>query len=233
MKKTLVVLFGILLLSFAPHPATAQQATVGVRGGITFTDMQSDLVNFSSRTGFAGGGFLAVEIPNGFGVALEALYIEKGVDGEVPMLGPGDDGDFLIGLSDLEVKISYLELQLPITYSAAISDSKVSPRIYGGGSVAFELSCSVNLTVEGDTDAGDCGDSVSGGQGTLFTETVSVDWGLLFGAGLDIKAGPGEITIDGRYTFGLSNINASAGGLFAIENRALQFLAGYQIKVGG
>jgi hypothetical protein len=57
-----------------------------------------------------------------------------------------------------------------------------------------------------------------------FPATNTVDVGLLFGAGIDVRLGPGKVSGDVRYDLGLTDI-AEAGS--TLKNRSIEFLLGY------
>ncbi|MBN1639448.1 MAG: hypothetical protein JW866_10800, partial [Ignavibacteriales bacterium] len=54
----------------------------------------------------------------------------------------------------------------------------------------------------------------------------STDFGLLFGAGIDINIGSVVITLDGRYNFGLTDLNNNLVPGYTFKTNAIQILAG-------
>jgi hypothetical protein len=58
-----------------------------------------------------------------------------------------------------------------------------------------------------------------------FTSTKSLDFGLVFGAGIDVGIGKGAITGDFRFDLGLTDLQDGTGG--SIKNRAFEILLGY------
>ena len=69
-----------------------------------------------------------------------------------------------------------------------------------------------------------------------FTDPKRLDIGLQFGGGLGVKAGPGNVLLDARYGFGITDINNLPNGGDALnksKNNVFQFTVGYAIPLGG
>ncbi len=111
--------------------------------------------------------------------------------------------------------IDYLEV--PVLFGAAfpMSNSALKPMVFAGPSIGFQLSC--------DDDGFDCSD-----------ELESIDFGLVFGAGIQYALSSVTLFLDGRYDLGLTN--AAKGEIEAedisAKNRAWQFMAGVGFPVG-
>ena len=211
-----------LLLSFAAAVSLAAplsaQTTLGVRGGVSIAeisiDEEGESINFDSRTGFVGGGFANFQLGETFFVQPELLYAQKGAK------------DALDSSVDATIKLDYLSI--PVLFGAAfgIGDGGVTPRIFAGPEVSFELSCKVSAEVEGISASADCSENE--------LQTKSVDFGLVFGAGVGIPVGSFEIVLDGRYDLGLTDIEDSDSEFdTSAKNRAWQFTAGVGFPVGG
>ena len=68
------------------------------------------------------------------------------------------------------------------------------------------------------------------------TDPKRLDIGLQFGGGFGVKAGPGNVLLDARYGFGITDINNIANGTDAqnkTKNNVFQFTVGYAIPLGG
>ncbi|MGD8494590.1 MAG: porin family protein [Gemmatimonadales bacterium] len=204
MRKLIVSGAAVCALAAAAQPALAQQNMIGVKGGFVSADLNTSNVEgtFDARTGFAGGAFLQVNVGQSFSIQPEALYVAKGSD---------VDGNF-------EVKLSYLEVPILLQYH--IPAAVVSPRLFAGPSLAFEMSC----------DLAQGGVSITCDEGD--TQTKSADFGLVFGAGVDVPAGPVVITFDGRYDLGATNIEDSGDPDTSVKNRSWQFFAGLGFPFG-
>lgn len=184
--------------------AEAQQNMVGVKGGFISSELSGDFADVESRTGFGFGAFLQVMVGPNFSIQPEALYLSKGASEE------GGDG---------EVKANYL--QVPVLVQYHLPTPGVSPRLFAGPSIAFETGCDVE---EGGISTS-CEDAL--------INTKSADFGLVFGAGVDIPAGGVVVTLDGRYDMGVTNLSDEAEEVdVEVKNRAWEFFAGVGFPFG-
>lgn len=195
-------------LAFGVADADAQMR-IGAKGGVSFSTVSFDPddEDAESVTGFAGGA--EVQIPLGAsGLVLqpELLYTRKGVEF-------GDDGD------SRSIDIDYVEIPVLVRFN--IPAQSVMPFVFAGGAVSFEASCSVEDTDGGTTVDADCED--------VGIETESTDFGVLFGGGLAFPAGPGDIFVEGRYNFGLADIDPVED--FEAKNRSGAVMVGYSVSL--
>lgn len=206
MRKCVIMLGALFAFGFAGvQQAAAQQNMVGVKGGFVAAELSGDLEDaLSSRTGLGFGAFLQVMVGPNWSIQPEALYLAKGASED------GGDG---------EVKVNYL--QIPVLVQYHLPTPGVSPRLFAGPSLAFELGCDI----EEDGDSASCDD--------LGISTKSADFGVVFGAGVDIPAGGVVVTLDGRYDLGVTNISDEAEEFeIDIKNRAWEFFAGVGFPFG-
>ena len=110
-------------------------------------------------------------------------------------------------------KLDYFEVPVLFMYSTVPTGSTgTSVQFFGGPSVAFKVSAKGSGAFEGETVDVDIPDEDING----------IDLGVVVGAGVAF----GPFTVDGRYTVGLSNINAAESDSTKVRNRALAVLAG-------
>lgn len=186
--------------------AAAQQNMVGLKAGLVAAELSGDVEDVSSRAGLGFGGFLQVMVGPNFSIQPEALYLMKGASGSD-------------GAEDVDVKVNYL--QVPILVQYHIPAAGVSPRIFAGPSLAFELGCDVETN------------GVESSCETEEISTKSADFGVVFGAGADIPLGGVVVTLDGRYDLGVTNVAEEPEGVeFEIKNRAWEFFAGVGFPFG-
>lgn len=184
--------------------AEAQQNMVGVKGGFISSELSGDFADVDSRTGFGFGAFLQVMVAPNFSIQPEALYLSKGASES------GGDG---------EVKVNYI--QVPVLVQYHFPTPGVSPRVFAGPSIAFETACDI----EEDDVSASCEDEL--------VNTKSADFGLVFGAGVDIPAGGVVVTLDGRYDMGVTNVSDEPEAVdFDIKNRSWEFFAGVGFPFG-
>ena len=116
------------------------------------------------------------------------------------------------------LSLDYLEV--PVLFGAAfpLSNSSLKPMVFAGPSVGFNLSC--------DAEGEDCGDFIN-----------SIDFGLVFGAGLQYALESITLFFDARYDLGLTDFSDGLfdefESSFSAKNRAWQFMAGVGFPVGG
>ena len=132
------------------------------------------------------GAGLGLDLGPMFGLRSGTSYSQKGAS------APDGAGGLAATLD-----LAYLEVPLLVSVHIPTGPSPVMPRLYAGGSANFELSC--DQVVEGEQEF-----SQSCEDAGLSTE--STDFGLLFGGGLDVRAGPGAFTVDARQDLGLTDI---------------------------
>ncbi len=212
--KTLRFSIALLLVAAMFTPTdTSAQTVIGVKGGIGIASLSldPDVEGFDSRTTFTGGGFATFSLGETFFLQPEVLYAPKGAKGDIE----GVDATFAL---------DYIEVPLLIGAAFDLGSSSVKPRVFAGPSVAFEIGCDVSGS-EGGT-------SVSLSCSEIDLETKSVDFGLVFGAGVAIPLGSVQLIIDGRYDLGLSDINDTEGDDSSVKNRAWQFMAGVGFPIG-
>jgi hypothetical protein len=227
--KRIVALVCIVCLSVA-LPAAAQVTwEAGVKGGVGMGKMTGDVESTESdgtvtvtqnidsyRTGFSGGGFATAKITKDFGVRLEALYSQKGGKGDFSV----DDGTNVV-TGDATFKFDYFELPL-LAVGTFAAGTKTMIEVFGGPVFGFNTGANLLLEAEGQSDETDISDSVN-----------STDFGATVGAGLVILAHPkANVVIDGRYTFGLTNVAKDAPEDFDLKNSDIVFMAGVSFPIG-
>lgn len=217
MHRFIVGTVAVALALFAAGPLTAQDWYLGVEGGLNISDLDVEEEELDSETGLRIGAVLRHDFaPEGlFGLQTGVAYSQKGASDEV-------DG------GELAIELDYIEVPLLLTVNVP-TGSSVRPRVYAGPQVAFEASCSLvgtdgTTTIDVDCDASELDE--------LGFETKSTDFSLLFGGGLEVAAGPGVVTFDGRYDLGLTNINDSPGvDQVDVKNRNIQLSVGYLVRL--
>ncbi len=207
MRKILVMAAALFAFAFTgAQEAMAQQNMVGVKGGFLSSELSGDIEDDLARRSALGvGAFLQVMVAPSVSIQPEALLLMKGADEDA---------------GDGTVEVDYL--QVPVLVQYHIPAVGVSPRIFAGPSLAFEMGCDISQ----DGASQSCED-----EGF---DTKSADFGLVFGAGVDIPAGGVVVTLDGRYDLGVTNVADVPEGVegFEVKNRSLQFFAGVGFPFG-
>lgn len=191
MKREMLIGFSaIILIALLSHHAWAQLPIgYGIKGGVNFSSIRTDAkgLDLSSRSGIVVGGFLKLDIPGPLAIQPEILFTQKGSKTDTAMAGAGNTG-----ASDLKVKISYLEIPVLIKYDIALT-GPVSPGLFFGPALSYKLS-------------EDFPSAAIGGDITNEDVVKNTDLSLVIGGGLGFNLVVTEITVDARYTLGLTNI---------------------------
>ena len=175
------VLLLVSLMMSAASAAAAQGTSFGVKGGVAFSTLSFDPsseISYDLRSGLVVGGFVAFPLGSRLTIQPEGLFVQKGAK--------ADD----LGVS-ATIKLDYVELPVLVKYRIAGGPAR-SFHLLGGPSVAFKVSASSSATFGGTTIETDNDDDIE-----------RLDYGVVAGAGMDA----GRFTIDGRFTFGVANVN--------------------------
>lgn len=188
LKKTLISL--LTLLACTTGLSSAQVViNVGAKAGINFADIRTQAASGPGfRQGFAGGGFVTVDLVGPLAFQSEALYMGKGFRGE------------LIGRPEnATLSLSYLEIPLLLKIQAPMVGNSRS-NVYAGPALSYKLNESFDVppSAEGvDEPSEDVARSFDIGG------SVGIEFGFELGGGLlllDIRFTPGlsDIAVDGN-----------------------------------
>lgn len=191
--KRLVTMLTLMLVVVASAATTAEAQlpfSYGFKAGINSSNVVGDDADgFKSRTGIVGGLFVRFNIPGKFSVQTELLYSRKGAKRTEL-----DESSIQF---NRVLKVDYLEIPLLVRYKLA-GRGPVSSNVFAGPAFAFAKSSETVKEVE-----------VSGwplaGARNNYNETSS-DVGLVLGGSIDVAVMSVGITIDIRYTAGLSSM---------------------------
>ncbi|MDP2470173.1 MAG: porin family protein [Candidatus Palauibacterales bacterium] len=113
--------------------------------------------------------------------------------------------DLDIGNTVESLSLNYFEI--PAVIKAGIPLGMIKPSVFGGVALGFNTSC--------DSSGEDCGDNVK-----------STEWLGVAGADVAIYVGSISLWVDGRYNFGLSDINDATDVVGDLKNRNWTFQGG-------
>lgn len=201
MRVATAVLAAVLL---GAGSAAAQDVTGGVKGGVNFASIVIDGdaadLNLETRVGLVVGGFVTWPVTPRFDIQPEALVSMKGASFD----------EFGV---EADIELTYLEFPILFRYGSPISPGS-SLKVFAGPSLAFKLNAETTGEFLGISSDQDIDDEVEG-----------FDFGLVIGAGIEA----GRLTFDGRYTWGLSNINSDpAQDDVNVKNRVFSLLVGFR-----
>jgi outer membrane protein with beta-barrel domain len=194
------VLSGVLMLVLlGGSHALAQEASWGVKGGVNLATLSSDQdpgPEFKYRIGFIAGGFFTWPLGGRLDLQPELLFSQQGATFDAT------------GLDAITIQIDSLVAPILVRYKLRPSGGGLV--VFAGPSLGFALTAKVRVEAGGETTKDDISDDIK-----------SVDYGVVFGAGWQA----GRLSIDGRYTWGLSSI-AVDDDLEKTRHRVIAVLAG-------
>lgn len=204
-----------LVLVLAPQ-ARGQAPTIGLKLGPSISTIRSDeSASTRSLTRFTGGGFVRFDFGR-IGFQPELMYSPKGGRDRLII------DDFPTDI-DAELRLDYIEIPLLLILPLA-TGPRMAPYLYGGPALAFEVGCNVVVKAGGVSASSGCDDD------ELESDRRTFDVGAMLGGGLAFPIGPGSLLIEGRYNFGLLDLNTGPDG-GAFRNRAGAVLVGYALTL--
>jgi hypothetical protein len=189
----------LIALLAGQSTAAAQGVSGGVKAGVNFATLSSDeedSEDLGYRTGLIAGGFVTWPITANFAIQPEGLYSQKGA---------------AIDMSGVEAKIKIDYFEVPVLAVFSTHSGGASAHFYGGPFVVFKVNTEATATFGGQTTSED------------FDEEIKdVDFGVAFGGGVEF----GRLTVEGRYSLGLSNINNQDLDESKVKTRTISLIAG-------
>lgn len=154
----------------------------GIKAGVNLSDIDTDQLGSSTRSGFVGGVYL--DLPTAvLHLQIEALISQRGFKGGTPL------GSYLGG-ADLEYRNTYL--QIPALLVFALPLPVVAPRVYAGPAINTPLKSEVRLD-------GDWSD---------IKDDTRTNWSVILGVGVEVM----KIGVDLRYDIGVTALNSRPVG---------------------
>jgi hypothetical protein len=191
----------------------AEAQVIGFKVGANWSNLSGDDVsNTSAAAAFVGGGHIRL----GFGGRI-------GVQGEILSITRATDFSTNTGQTVGDLRLEYVDIpvliHVPLTMGMGLA-----PYAFAGPFVSLEVKCRITPT---GGSAADC-DNQSG----LAGNRNSTLFGATAGGGLAFGLGPGALIVEGRYNFGMSNIN-SGTGTSDVRHRGPAVMAGYELSLVG
>jgi hypothetical protein len=199
------VIVGITLATVvgAVAPAAAQGLTYGVKGGVTLAKLaeedEGDSVAFDNRIGLVAGGFMTWPLGARLALQPEGLFTQKGAKVEA-------------GGGTLTQELDYLDVPVLVQYRLSGSDAR-HISIFGGPAIGFTLRARSRASFGGTAVEDDVSDRVK-----------STDVSIIGGAAYH----RGRASFEGRYAWGVSDIDEDTADDVAIRTRGISFLAGWR-----
>jgi len=206
-----------LALGMGVACATAQDqgTSFGLKGGVNLASFGSGgafdngdrVISPGRRTGLILGAFVAIPVGPSVLIQPEAVFTQKGA-----RYTAGTEAELVYAVDYLEV---------PLLLKVRLGGGATRGALFGGPAVAFRLNGTVTSRDGEEESSTDVSEMLR-----------TVDWGVVFGGGIDVSAGSGVLTLEGRYTLGLSKLGkdleeGQTRGSFNPRNGVLSFLVGY------
>jgi hypothetical protein len=187
----------------AASDAGAQGLSYGVKGGIALADLdatgEDSAVPTDFRVGLVAGGFITWPLAGRLEFQPEVLYTQK-----------GSKADVLGGTSTQ--KLDYLDIPLLLSYRLKGSRER-NLAVFGGPSLGVRLRARSNAAFGGGSFEDDVSDQVK-----------STDFAAVAG----VAYHRGRLVVDGRYSWGFTDIDRDTGDGVEIRNRGISILAGWR-----
>lgn len=207
-------LLAVCFIALVPASAWGQAACIGVKGGLNVSTLSVDDpanpdLAFDSQTGLVLGAFIQCGTQGWFGLQGEVVYSQNGAKSR------GDDAS--------GIDLNYIRVPILLVGRLASLKGPLYPILYAGPQVAFETSCNVNREEGGQSTSTGCDSEALDDP----LDTNNVEFGLVFGGGVDVLLGGLKGQLDARYNLGLSNLNGGPdASQVSVKNR------GWSITVG-
>ena len=171
--------------------------------------------SFTSRTAFAIGGVAEYYFSPMVGLSVQPTYSQQGGKFvfDDPVVNPLN--------AEATTKLSYVDI--PVMLKVHVGSSSVRPYLMSGLSLGFLTSAK----------------SVAGGEEKNIKDSIkSTNSSWSIGGGLNLPAAGNTVFIEGRYSWGLTNINEGPqvqplSATTELETKGFQFVVGVTFPVGG
>jgi Outer membrane protein beta-barrel domain len=201
MKRVCVLTSVLTVIVLAvPGAALAQGLTYGAKAGVTMGTLSFDPESggdFGYRIGLAVGGFVALPLGSRLTIQPEGLFNQRGAKAD-------DEG------LETTIALDYIDVPVLVKYAVTHGGSR-SFFVFGGPSAAFKVRSRATATFGDTTIDLDADEDIE-----------SFEFGVVAGGGVDF----GKWSIDGRYSWGLSNLNKDDEDDVKLRSRAFSVLAG-------
>jgi hypothetical protein len=215
MRSLTFVLSAVCVIGLSPGRALGQGAALGLKGGLNVSTLSIEDpahpdLEIDSQTGLVLGAFLECGGESWFALQGEVNYSQNGAKVRDQSSASSIDLDYV---------------RVPVLIMARIGhkESTLYPIVYSGPQLAFQLDCSVEADSGGGSQSYDCDSEEL--ESPL--ETRNVEFGLVFGGGVEYLFGGFKMELDARYNLGLTNMNGGTDASVAsLKNRGWSFTVG-------
>ncbi len=206
--KTVLALFTLLIISQISYSQV--RLGLGIEGGVDIANVSvTPDFTTSTRTGIIIGGIVDIGLTPTIGITSGIRYNQKGFT----FTGATVTGAAVTATD----KLSYIEF--PVLLKVKFPLTEVKPYVIGGPVLGIQVAANQEVT-GAITQTSD-----------ISSDFQSIDFGLLFGAGLDFKVGlKTNLFVQGAYSIGLSNILKNATTQ-TLKNNGIQLTGGVKFNL--
>ena len=214
MKKLAFLFLTVVILSAtATAGLNPDHLGLGVRAGFTIAGVANHPGSTESRTGYGFG--VDIKYPLSGLLTLQAEFLVVGKGYVVPDTALVNEENETVGSAEWTALVGYF--QIPVTAKFKLANKgKYRPYLLAGGYWAIpvqEKQRIFNNEIAYDMD---------------LAGVRQFDWGLTFGAGIDIKAGDGWMSFDIRYDYSTQSLLKYTD----YDSRTWLFQFGYWVNWG-
>lgn len=178
------MLLSIIMVIPAMSQTPLAKIDLGIKAGAGISSAANFKGDADSKTGYLAGLFMNYRENQLFSLQLELLYIIKGYKvNDAKVLKPQPD------TIDFEAIFSYIEMPILARITAPMT-GKYFPYLTAGGFAAYQVDSRFRLVQKIPFD--------------FDLPSNEVDFGIIVGAGVDIKAGEGKMFFETRYDISLA-----------------------------
>lgn len=177
----------------------------GLAAGFNLASM-TETEDSELKPGFVVGGQLIMPISPVFAIQAELNYSQKGVKGSTVDEESGQK-------VDVALRHDYIEVPVLARLDIVRPGGGVQPFLLAGPALGVSVKCELEGESQGVSVTIDC---------DQLLEPSSVDFGAMFGGGLEIPMGARAFTLGARYTLGFGEVFEDGD----TQNRVITFLAG-------
>ena len=241
---------GVIVGTFAAS-SMALDLSAGIKGGLGITNFKGSGINVTGVVpytnkdllGLAGGLALNAKFTDIFGAEIDFLYCMKGSKAEGKNSIQGYDFNFPSELltttttAEQKYTINYLDIPVLVKFLVPL-EGKVKPAFFMGPSFNMLISSKMNQKTVVDTSFLNDTTGITVVHSPVSVDSTidrkssskPLDIGLVVGASAEMEMGPGDIVIDVRYSFGLSDIYKKDSFLASLQNTHFALMVGYNYR---
>jgi len=218
LRRGVLLGLAVPVLGLLPTALLLGQGTngmVGVQAGPITTGVHSEvpaILDTDWRTSLSAGVFAAFQPAAHLMVRANLLLSRRGFGFRMYREGPG--------LIPGEAEVRFLEALMDVGFRVPWPEGGGITRVYAGPAVGYRLGCTSKGSAMGVEFEENCDHPLVG------LRTRSLDVGASVGAGIDLHLPSITVLMDGRYTYGLRNLNRSPDGSQDLSSRAWSFTMG-------